>query len=131
LTAQTGYDAFGNATNAAFPTRYQFTGREFDSFTGLQFSRARFYDPRLGRFISVDLLAFFFYSFLLSWFEKSHWQNATVFDGSVRFAKRDPRLSTWATLVASSSTTPAGYVGCYALADARVSDTGPLQLVTH
>ena len=58
LTAQTGYDAFGNATNAAFPTRYQFTGREFDSFTGLQFSRARFYDPRLGRFISEDPIGF-------------------------------------------------------------------------
>ena len=58
MTAQTGYDAFGNATNAAFPTRYQFTGREFDSFTGLQFSRARFYDPRLGRFISEDPIGF-------------------------------------------------------------------------
>ena len=58
MTAQTGYDAFGNATNAAFPTRYQFTGREFDSFTGLQFSRARFYDPKLGRFISEDPIGF-------------------------------------------------------------------------
>ena len=58
LTAQTGYDAFGNATNPAFPTRYQFTGREFDSFSGLQFSRARFYDPKLGRFISEDPIGF-------------------------------------------------------------------------
>ena len=58
MTAQTGYDAFGNATNPAFPTRYQFTGREFDSFTGLQFSRARFYDPKLGRFISEDPIGF-------------------------------------------------------------------------
>ncbi len=38
LTAQTGYDAFGNATAAAFPTRYQFTGREFEGFSGLRFS---------------------------------------------------------------------------------------------
>jgi len=30
LTAQTSYDAFGNATNANFSTRYQFTGREYD-----------------------------------------------------------------------------------------------------
>ncbi|MBX3265414.1 MAG: RHS repeat-associated core domain-containing protein [Acidobacteria bacterium] len=58
LTAQTGYRASGNATNAAFPTRYQFTGREFDSSTGLQFSRARFYDPKLGRFISEDPIGF-------------------------------------------------------------------------
>ena len=39
-------------------TRYLFTGRERDSFTGLQFSRARFYDPNLGRFISEDPIGF-------------------------------------------------------------------------
>lgn len=40
VTEQTSYDSFGNpATNLS--TRYQFTGREFDNFTGLQFSRAR------------------------------------------------------------------------------------------
>jgi RHS repeat-associated protein len=54
VIASTNYDSFGNATNASFPTRYQFTGREFDSLTGLQFSRARWYDGNLGRFISED-----------------------------------------------------------------------------
>lgn len=54
LTATNSYDSFGNATNANFPTRYQFTGREFDSFTGLHYYRARFYDANLGRFISED-----------------------------------------------------------------------------
>ena len=54
LTASTNYDAFGNATNADFPTRYQFTGRELDNFTGLHYYRARFYDANLGRFISED-----------------------------------------------------------------------------
>lgn len=58
LTAQTGYDAFGNATNAAFPSRYQFTGRELDDFTGLMHYRARHYDPKLGRFISEDPIGF-------------------------------------------------------------------------
>lgn len=58
LTASTNYDAFGNATNANFPTRYQFTGREHDNFTGLQYSRARFYDANLGRFISEDPIGF-------------------------------------------------------------------------
>lgn len=58
LTAQTGYDAFGSATNAAFPTRYQFTGRERDDFTGLMHYRARHYDPKLGRFISEDPIGF-------------------------------------------------------------------------
>jgi RHS repeat-associated protein len=54
LTASTNYDSFGNASNANFPTRYQFTGREHDNFTGLHYYRARFYDANLGRFISED-----------------------------------------------------------------------------
>jgi RHS repeat-associated protein len=51
---QTAYDSFGNHTNNSPSTRYQYTGREFDSFTGLNYYRARFYDPNLGRFISED-----------------------------------------------------------------------------
>ncbi len=57
-TATNAYDSFGNPTNATFPSRYQFTGREFDNFSGLQFSRARFYDPNLGRFLSEDPIGF-------------------------------------------------------------------------
>jgi RHS repeat-associated protein len=58
LTASTTYDSFGNATNASFPSRYQFTGREFDNFTGQHYYRARFYDANLGRFISEDPIGF-------------------------------------------------------------------------
>jgi RHS repeat-associated protein len=58
VIASTNYDSFGNATNASFPTRYQYTGREFDSLTGLQYSRARWYDANLGRFISEDPIGF-------------------------------------------------------------------------
>ncbi|HQZ81978.1 MAG TPA: RHS repeat-associated core domain-containing protein [Pyrinomonadaceae bacterium] len=58
LKASNSYDSFGNPTNADFPTRYQFTGREYDSYTGLQYSRARFYDPKIGRFISEDPIGF-------------------------------------------------------------------------
>lgn len=58
LTSHTQYDAFGNVTNASFPTRYQFTGREYDPLARLQYSRARFYDPKLGRFISEDPIEF-------------------------------------------------------------------------
>lgn len=57
LTAQTGYDSFGNQTTN-LPTRYGFTGRERDDFTGLMHYRARHYDPRLGRFISEDPIGF-------------------------------------------------------------------------
>jgi RHS repeat-associated protein len=58
VTASNSYDSFGNPSNGAFPSRYGFTGREFDKFTGLQYSRARFYDPNLGRFISEDPIGF-------------------------------------------------------------------------
>lgn len=58
LTASNNYDSFGNPTNASFPSRYQFTGRELDSLSGLQFSRARFYDPKVGRFVSEDPIGF-------------------------------------------------------------------------
>lgn len=58
LAASTAYDSFGNATNTNFSSRYQFTGREYDSFTGLHYYRGRFYAPNLGRFISEDPIGF-------------------------------------------------------------------------
>ena len=35
-----------------------FTGREFDSETGLMYYRARYYDPQMGRFLSEDPIGF-------------------------------------------------------------------------
>jgi RHS repeat-associated protein len=55
------YDGYGNVvteTNAAFGDRYKFTSRELDAETGLQYNRARYYDPRTGRWISQDPLSF-------------------------------------------------------------------------
>jgi RHS repeat-associated protein len=57
MLEQTAYDSFGNTTTN-LSTRYQFTGREYDSFTGLHYYRARFYDANLGRFISEDPIGF-------------------------------------------------------------------------
>ena len=34
--------------------RHRFAGREFDQESGLYYNRARYYDPKLGRFISED-----------------------------------------------------------------------------
>ncbi len=51
------YDSFGKAEGLV-TTRYQFTGREYDDFTGLYFYRARWYDAELGRFISEDPIGF-------------------------------------------------------------------------
>ncbi len=58
VTDTNGYDSFGNATNSTFPSRYQYTGREYDATTGLQYSRARWYDANIGRFISEDPIGF-------------------------------------------------------------------------
>lgn len=57
LTSSASYDSFGNSTNN-LTTRYQYTGREYDEFTGLYYYRARWYDANLGRFISEDPVGF-------------------------------------------------------------------------
>jgi RHS repeat-associated protein len=38
----------------AIPNPYTFTDREYDPETGLYYYRARYYDPRLGRFLQED-----------------------------------------------------------------------------
>lgn len=50
------YTPFGVAlsTTEAVAQPFRFTGREFDSETGLYYYRARYYDPALARFISED-----------------------------------------------------------------------------
>ncbi|MBD2215314.1 hypothetical protein H6G27_36730 [Nostoc linckia FACHB-104] len=55
------YDSFGeilSQTNPSAGDRFTFTGREFDSETGLYYNRARYYDANLGRFISQDPIGF-------------------------------------------------------------------------
>lgn len=58
ISNQNSYDSFGNQTNQSFPSRYQFTGREYDSLSGLYYYRARWYDSNIGRFISEDPIGF-------------------------------------------------------------------------
>jgi RHS repeat-associated protein len=57
VTSSFRYDAFGRI-EAGSPSTYAFTGREWDSETGLYYYRARYYDPVLGRFLSEDPIAF-------------------------------------------------------------------------
>jgi RHS repeat-associated protein len=55
------FDSFGNLleqTNPLVAFRYGYTAREFDAESGLYFYRARYYDPGIGRFISVDPMSF-------------------------------------------------------------------------
>ncbi|MDD4938837.1 MAG: DUF6531 domain-containing protein [Candidatus Omnitrophica bacterium] len=52
------YDSFGNLYRQGNRTKntYTFTGREFDKETGLYYYRNRYYDPKVGRFITQDPL---------------------------------------------------------------------------
>jgi RHS repeat-associated protein len=54
------YDSFGNltASTGTVTNPFQYTGREFDSETGLYYYRARYYDPVGGRFLSEDPIQF-------------------------------------------------------------------------
>jgi len=58
VTESASYDSFGRTISSNLTTRYQYTGREYDEYTGLMFYRARFYDPQIGRFISEDPIEF-------------------------------------------------------------------------
>ena len=55
------FNSFGKqtASSGSLVNPFQFTGREFDSETGLSFYRARYYSSGEGRFLSEDPLRFF------------------------------------------------------------------------
>ena len=57
VTSTLRYDAWGNI-EAGARDGFAFTGREWDPETGLYYYRARYYDPKAGRFISEDPIRF-------------------------------------------------------------------------
>ena len=52
------YDSFGQATVVGNIQRYGFTSREADGESGLNYYRARVYDPAIGRFLQQDPIEF-------------------------------------------------------------------------
>ncbi len=55
------YDTFGNMTitaNGNISQPYTYTSREYDTETGMYFYRARYYDPKVGRFVTKDPIGF-------------------------------------------------------------------------
>jgi len=60
LVQSYSFDAFGKATatNGSVVNPFQFTAREFDSETNLEFMRARYYDVSSGRFLNEDPVGF-------------------------------------------------------------------------
>jgi RHS repeat-associated protein len=57
VTSTRRFDGFGNF-ELGTANGYAFTGREWDTETGLAFHRARYYDPTIGRFLSEDPIGF-------------------------------------------------------------------------
>jgi RHS repeat-associated protein len=54
IVHQYRYDAWGSIELGATEPGHAFTGREWDAETGLYYYRARYYDPKIGRFLSED-----------------------------------------------------------------------------
>ncbi len=57
ITATYRYDSYGNATALAgslAATRFLYTSQEYDAATGLYYYNVRWYNPALGKFVSVD-----------------------------------------------------------------------------
>jgi RHS repeat-associated protein len=53
------YDAFGQPSAASsLGNRFMFTGREYDSETGNYYYRARYYSPKIGRFLQTDPIGY-------------------------------------------------------------------------
>lgn len=55
------YDTFGNmaiATDGNIRLPYAYTGREYDQETGMYFYQTRYYDPKVGRFVTKDPIGF-------------------------------------------------------------------------
>jgi RHS repeat-associated protein len=75
VSSHVSYDAFGMilaSSNTSITTRFGFTGREFDAETGLNFYRARYYDPSIGRFLSEDPLRHASLDFSLYRYVRNH-----------------------------------------------------------
>jgi RHS repeat-associated protein len=58
VTVTRQYDAWGEPEAGASEPGYAYTGREWDPGTGFYFYRARYYDPKGGRFISENPTGF-------------------------------------------------------------------------
>jgi RHS repeat-associated protein len=80
VTSRITYDAWGNVESGA-PVPHGFTGREHDLETGLMYYRARYYDPKIGRFLSEDPIG--------------DGPNAYAYVGNGPIGRRDPSGLTW------------------------------------
>ena len=54
VSQRSEYDPFGALTNRVANNRPGYTGHVMDASTGLTYMQQRYYDPQIGRFLSVD-----------------------------------------------------------------------------
>jgi len=61
LTEEYSYDIFGNITSSlsGVGNSYYFTGRAYDTETGLYYYRARYYSSTIGRFLQTDPIGYY------------------------------------------------------------------------
>jgi RHS repeat-associated protein len=53
------YDVYGEPNRvSSIGNRFMFTGREYDSETGNYYYRARYYSPKIGRFLQTDPIGY-------------------------------------------------------------------------
>ena len=81
---QSVYDGTGNALGgSAYGVVYGFQGRRHDAETGLMYFRNRYYDPHLGRFLTVDPIGV--------WGDAGNWGNGMGFAWSSPLTINDPQ----------------------------------------
>ncbi|HHI81217.1 MAG TPA: RHS repeat-associated core domain-containing protein, partial [Planctomycetes bacterium] len=80
---QSVYDGTGNALGgSAYGVVYGFQGRRHDAETGLMYFRNRYYDPHLGRFLTLDPIGV--------WGDAGNWGNGMGFVKSNPILLDDP-----------------------------------------
>lgn len=59
VVEQYSYDVFGSPDRtSSIGNRFMFTGREYDTETGNYYYRARYYSPKIGRFLQTDPIGY-------------------------------------------------------------------------
>jgi RHS repeat-associated protein len=57
ISDQQSYDSYGNGSIAS-GVPFKYTGRRLDAETGLLYYRARYYNPKIGRFLQTDPIGY-------------------------------------------------------------------------
>lgn len=114
VTLSREYDPYGKLLAGSSTTGFAFTGREWDPESGIYYYRARYYDPKIGRFISEDPIGLRggnnFYSYV-------HNDPTRFRDPSGLFAAGFGGGASWASIPLPGVMGPIGSSHCVAVID--------------